>query len=44
VTSFAVQRGRHADGMVLEAFNAVRPLAESGAPITAESDVPVAPR
>jgi len=44
VTSFVLARGRDARGMTLERFNEIMPLAEAGAPITAESDVPVAPR
>jgi broad specificity phosphatase PhoE len=43
LTSFVLARSRP-DGMVLRAFNEVVPLEESGAPVTAEPDVPVAPR
>jgi broad specificity phosphatase PhoE len=44
VTTFALARGRDVTGMRLEHFNEVMPLAEAGAPITAESDAPLAPR
>jgi 2,3-bisphosphoglycerate-dependent phosphoglycerate mutase len=43
VTSFALARNQR-DGMALRGFNEVVPLEESGAPVTAEPDVPVAPR
>jgi len=44
VTSFVLGRGRDARGMTLDCFNEIMPLAQAGAPITAESNLPVAPR
>jgi len=44
VTSFVLARRRDFTGMTLERFNEVVPLAEAGAPITAEPDAPLAPR
>jgi probable phosphoglycerate mutase len=44
VTSFVLGRDRDARGMTLDCFNEIMPLARAGAPITAESNVPVAPR
>jgi hypothetical protein len=44
ITSFVLGRARDATGMVLDRFNEIMPLATAGAPITVESDVPVAPR
>ena len=44
MTRFVAPRARGVDGMKLDAFNETYPLRESGAPITAEPDVPVAPR
>jgi hypothetical protein len=44
ITSFAAVGRRGADGMHLERFNELIALVETGAPVTVEPDVPVAPR
>ena len=44
VTCYVYPRTCGADGMQLDCFNETAALEESGAPITAEPDVPVAPR
>jgi broad specificity phosphatase PhoE len=44
ITSFVAVGRRGADGMRLDRFNELVAVVESGAPVTAEPDVPVAPR
>jgi broad specificity phosphatase PhoE len=44
VTAFAAARANGSEGLILQSFNEVVPLEQTGAPVTAEPDVPLAPR